>query len=164
MAFSKIAGAVVLVTCIYLSLQADSLKSKKLPPGIVKALATDEKDYCDQFLGDYKKGCHQTFRENLLWHELNIAPKGRIAFLIENHNMGFCGSAGRSLYLFVQQTARKYVQALGKGGDVGELDRVTILKTVTSGYYDIQKTWRDGKTRTIYRWDGQRYSAPEAES
>jgi hypothetical protein len=164
MGFSKIAGAVAIVTCICVSLQADSVKSKRLPPEIVKALASNEKDYCDQFLGDYKKGCHETFRANLLWHELEVAPKGRIAFLVENQNMGFCGSAGCSLYLFVQQPDAKYVQALGKNGDVGELNRVTILKTVTAGYYDIQKTWRDGKTRTIYRWDGQRYSAPEAKS
>ena len=160
MDFRKKAFVVAFMTCICVSLQADSAKSKSLPLGIVKALAGNEKDYCDQFLGDYKKGCHQTFRANLLWQEVEVAPQGRTGFLVENHNMGFCGSAGCSLYLFVQQADAKFVQVLGKNGDVGALDRVTVLKTVSAGYYDIQKMWRDGMTRTIYRWDGQRYSTP----
>jgi hypothetical protein len=136
------------------------VNTKSLPPGVLKALAADEKEYCDQFLGSFKKGCQQKFRANLLWHELKVAPLGRTAFLVENHNMGFCGSAGCSLHLFVQQPDAKFVQVFGKSGDVGALDRITILKTVSAGYYDIQKIWRDGKTLTVYRWDGQRYSAP----
>jgi hypothetical protein len=121
--FRRIAGVVALVRCNCLSLQAGGARSKSLPPGIIKTLASYEKEYCDQFLGDFKKSCHQTFRANLLWHELEVAPQGRTAFLVENHNMGFCGSAGCSLYLFAQQTDAKFVQVLGKGGDVGTLDR-----------------------------------------
>jgi len=130
-----------------------------LPPGVLKALAADEKEYCDQFLGSFKKGCQQKFRANLLWRQLLITPSGQFAILVESNNMGFCGSAGCSLYLFVQRDT-KFVQALGTTGGIGALDRVAVLKTVSAGYYDIQITWRDGNTPTIYRWDGQRYSAP----
>lgn len=151
-------NVLALVTCICISLQADSTKSKSLPPGIVKALAFDEKEYCDQFSGSFKKGCKQSFRAHLLWRELEISPEGRTAFLVENHNMGACGSAGCSLYLFVQQPNAKFTQVLGTMGDVGALDSVKILTTVNANYYDIQKLWHDGKTQTIYRWDGQRYT------
>jgi hypothetical protein len=149
-------NVLALVTCI--SLQADGTKSKSLPPGIVKALAFYEKEYCDQFLGSFKKGCKQSFQANLLWRELEISPRGRTALLVENHNMGACGSAGCSLFLFIQQQNAKFTQVLGTMGDVGVLDSVKTLKTVTASYYDIQKLWHDGKTETIYRWDGQRYT------
>ena len=49
-------GVLALVTCCCMSLHGDSPKSKRLPPGVLKALASDEKDYCDKFLGDFKKG------------------------------------------------------------------------------------------------------------
>ncbi len=155
----KTVGMVAVVTCIWISLQADSAQPKNLPPGVLQALAGNEKDYCDQFSGDYKKGCKQTFKANLLWKELEIAPQGRTAILVENHNMGACGSAGCSLYLFVQRHDAKFVQVLAATGDVGALGSVKVSKNISAGYYNIQKTWRDGKTQTIYRWDGQRYSA-----
>jgi hypothetical protein len=42
---------------------------------------------------------------------------------------------------------------------VVNLDEVKVLKTIREGHYDIQKTWADGKTHTIYRWTGGQYSA-----
>jgi hypothetical protein len=152
-------GTLLFVACTCLSLAADNVKTQSLPRGVLKALAADEKEYCDQFLGDFKMGCKQKFRANLLWRQLPIAPSGQVAILVENDNIGFCGSAGCSLDLFVQQPNAKFVQVLGKTGDVGTLDRVAVLKTVSAGYYNIQITWTDGKTQTIYRWDGQRYSS-----
>ena len=157
MYFRKKASVLVLLMCVCVS--SVSAKSKNLPPGIINALAGDGKDFCEQSLADYNISCHQIFQANLLWRELEVAPNGQSAFLVENHNLGSCGSAGCSLYLFVHQPDAKFVHVLGKNGDVGELSRVTILKTVSAGHYDIQKKWRDGKTRTIYRWDGERYSA-----
>lgn len=147
----------VLVTCSCIFLQGGSAKSKSLPPGVLKALAADEKDYCDKFLGDFKKGCHQTFRANLLWQELVISPSRQTAILVENRES--CGSAGCALSLFVQQPDAKFVQVLGTDGQVGTLGSVKVETTVTKDHYDIQKTWHDGKTHTIYRWDGVRYSA-----
>jgi hypothetical protein len=73
--------------------------------------------------------------------------------------MGACGTAGCSLYLFVQQPDAKFVQILGTNGETGALGDIRVLKDITKGHYAIQKTWRDGKTRTIYSWDGARYSA-----
>jgi hypothetical protein len=155
----RLFGVVALVSCACMSLQGNTEKSKSLPLGIVKALAGDVKAYCDQFSEDFKKGCKQSFLQNLSWRELEISPRGRIATLVENRNMGACGSAGCSLYLFVQQPDAKFVQVLGTTGDVGTLDSVEVLKAVSVDYYNIQKTWRDGKTLTVYRWDGRRYSA-----
>jgi len=94
-------GVVALVSCACMSLQGSTANSKSLPLGIVKALAGDEKAYCDQLSWDFKKGCKQSFLQNLLWRELEMSPRGRTATLVENHNMGACGSAGCSLYLFV---------------------------------------------------------------
>jgi hypothetical protein len=138
-----------------MALHADSPKSKRLPLGVIKALASAEKDYCDHF--EDKKGCHRTFRANLSWHELVITPSGQTAFLVENRKS--CGSAGCALSLFVQQSDAKYVQVLGTGGEIGTLGSVRILKTVTEDHYNVQKTWHDGKTQTLYLWDGSRYSA-----
>lgn len=73
--------------------------------------------------------------------------------------MGQCGSAGCTLYLFVLQSDGKVTQVLGPQGDIGELGRITVLKTLTEGHYDIEKKWSDGKTSTIYKWHGLRYSA-----
>ena len=50
MGSGKVTGVIVLVMCFCVSLQADSTKTKRLPPGIIKALAGEEKDFCDQFL------------------------------------------------------------------------------------------------------------------
>jgi hypothetical protein len=119
--FRNTVGVVVLVACTCISLQGNSVKSNSLPTGVLKALAAREKDYCDQFLGDYKKGCHQTFRANLSWHELVITPSGQTAILVENYNLGACGSAGCALSLFIQQPSAEFVQVLGTDGEVGTL-------------------------------------------
>lgn len=134
-------------------------EEKPLPPGVLKALAADEAEYCDQFEGDFKKGCGETFRTNLMWRELPVAPRGLPAILVENRNPIFCGSAGCALSLFIQQPNAQFAQTLGEDGDVGALDRVTVLKAITDGHYNIQKTWADNHTHTIYRWRGSRYSA-----
>jgi hypothetical protein len=147
-------GMLVFVMCSCTLLQGDSPKSKRLPPGVLKALASAEKDYCDHF--EDKKGCHRTFRANLSWRELVITPSGQTAFLVENRES--CGSAGCALSLFVQQPNAKYVQVLGTDGEIGTLGSVRVLKTVTQDHYNIQKTWHDGKTQTLYLWDGLRYS------
>jgi len=146
-------GVLALVMCC-LSLHGDSPTSKHLPPGVLKALALAEKAYCDHF--EDKTGCHRTFRANLVWHELVIAPSGQTAFLVENRES--CGSAGCALSLFLKQPDAKYVQVLGTGGEIGTLGSVSVLKTVTGDHYNIQKTWHDGKTQTLYLWDGLRYS------
>jgi hypothetical protein len=140
-------------------LHAEDIKSKSLSLGVLQALARDEKEYCDQFSGSYRIGCKQTFRANLLWDELVVSPQGRTAILVENRNMGACGSAGCALYLFLQRKGTTFIQVFGAYGEVGSLHRVKVLKSVSGGYYDIQKTWRDGKEHTTYRWDGQHYSA-----
>lgn len=133
--------------------------SKSLPSGVLKALAADEAEYCDQFISDFKNDCEQTFRANLLWRELPLAPLGRTAILVENRNMGFCGSAGCALRLFIEQPDAQFAQTLGKDGEVGTLERIEVLKTIANGHYNLQKTWADGMTHTIYRWNGERYSA-----
>jgi hypothetical protein len=94
-----------------------------------------------------------------LWRQLLIAPSGQAAILVESKNMGSCGSAGCSLYLFVRQPDGEFIQVLGMQGDTGALERIKVLKTVTEDHYNIQKTWADGKTHTIYQWNGMRYSA-----
>jgi len=157
MFFRNTVGVVAVVACLCTSLQGHDEKSKSLPSGVLSALAGDENAYCEQFLGDYKKGCHQTFRANLLWLELKIAPTEQAAILVENHNIGACGSAACTLYLFVQQPNAKFVQVLRTNGDTGALGDIKVLNEVTNGHYNIQKTWRDGKTQTLYLWDGLRY-------
>jgi Transglycosylase len=134
-------------------------EANPLPSGVVKGLAPDTEIYCDEFDDAFKKGCEETFLVNLMWRELSVTPKGLRAVLIENRNLGFCGSAGCSLSLFIQQPDSQFIQCLGTDGDVGNLDEVKVLKTIMGGYYDIQKTWADGKTHTIYRWTGSEYSA-----
>lgn len=130
-----------------------------LPSGVLRALAGDEAEYCDRFEGDFKKGCEETFQANLMWRELQVTPRGLPAILVEDRNTGFCGSAGCGLNLFIRQPDGQFAQVLGKDGDVGAVDRVTVVKTITDDHYNIQKTWADGKSHTIYRWRGSRYSA-----
>jgi hypothetical protein len=132
---------------------------KPLPDGVLHALAADESEYCGEFEGDFKKGCEETFRINLRWRELLVEPRAVPAVLVENSNIGFCGSAGCALRLFVERADGQFAQALGTDGEVGSLDEVEALKAITDGHYDIQKTWADGRTHTIYRWRGSRYSA-----
>jgi hypothetical protein len=134
-------------------------EAKPLPSGVVKALAPDTKIFCDQFEDVLKKGCEQTFVVNLMWRELSVTPNGFPAVLVENRNMGFCGSAGCSLSLFIEQPGAEFVQVFGADGEVGNLDEVKVLKTAKDGHYDIQKTWADGTTHTLYRWTGSQYLA-----
>jgi hypothetical protein len=134
-------------------------EAKPLPSGVAKALATDTALYCDEFDASFKKGCEETFLVNLMWRELSVSPTGLPALLVENRNLGFCGSAGCSLNLILQQPDGRFIEAFGTDGEVGTLDEVKVLKTITDGHYNIQKTWADGKTHTIYRWTGEQYSA-----
>jgi Transglycosylase len=128
-----------------------------LPSGVFEALAADETEYCGTFDGEFKKGCEDTFRTNLMWVALQVVPRGRPAILIENGNTGFCGSAGCALSLLIEQSDMRFAQSLEERGEVGAINRIAVLRTITNGHYDIQKTWADGKTHTIYRWKGSRY-------
>jgi len=134
-------------------------ETNPLPTGVLKALAGDEAEYCDQFEDGFDKGCGETFQANLMWSELRITPQGQPAILIENRNTSFCGSAGCALKLFIEQPDNRFAQILERDGEVGTLDRISVLKTTANGHYNIQKIWADGKTHTIYRWNGSRYSA-----
>jgi hypothetical protein len=155
MRFRYAVVALGLVACVSPSSRGEGARSTSLPSAVIKALSADEKVYCDQFGGDFKKGCHQTFRANLSWRELKISPSGETAILVKNGES--CGTAGCALGLFVQQTDGPFVQVLGTDGEVGTLSSVEVLKTVTKNHYDIQKTWHDRKTQTLYQWDGARY-------
>jgi hypothetical protein len=134
------------------------LESKQLPPGVLKALAPQAKAYCDQFLGSFKKGCHETFRTKLRWRQLVVTQSNNVAFLVEDDNTGACGSAGCALFLFGPKESH-FVQILGTQGDVGTLEEIHVLKTSTNGYYDVQKSWKSSHGVTAYRWNGQRYTA-----
>jgi hypothetical protein len=63
-------------------------EAKPLVAGVLRALAADEADYCEEFEGDFKKGCRQTFQANLRWSELPIAPREPPAILVEIFNIG----------------------------------------------------------------------------
>ena len=165
----KHAAQAVLVVCLlYIATLGQQLRkptSGKLPNNILKAMAEDESDYCDQWLDEYREGCSERFRRNLLWRTLVITPSGKTAILVENHNMGACGTAGCTLYLFALQSRNKFSQILEPDGDVGNLQKsIKVLKTVTNGYYDLQKTWADGKTTERYKWKGTRYFAVKSRS
>jgi hypothetical protein len=73
-------------------------------------------------------------------------------------NLGFCGSARCSFYLFLHGQDEKFILVLDKYGETGAIGSIERLKTLTKGHYDLQKTWRDGRTQTIYRWNGMRYT------
>ncbi|MGB2671605.1 MAG: hypothetical protein WA621_15060 [Candidatus Acidiferrum sp.] len=136
--------------------------SKILPEGILKTLADTEKEYCEDQFGDrYEKGCAEKFAANLKWAELIITPKGQTAILVENENLGFCGTAGCAMYLFVQKADTRFVQVLGKQGDIATLKRFAVLKKISNGHYDVQVTWSDGRTHTTYRWSGAQYVSPD---
>jgi len=114
-----------------------------------------EKNYCEQW-GDASAGdCHQVFRKNLRWKELSITPKDDTVILVEISNMGFCGSAGCSLLLFVAEADKHFAQVLA---EVGDIARIKVLTTLTNGHYDLRKTWAEGHTATVYKWDGKQYS------
>jgi Transglycosylase len=99
-------------------------EASPLPTGVLKALAADEAEYCDEFEGDFKKGCVESFRTNLMWRELAVTPQGRVAILVENRNTSFCGSAGCALSLFIAEADGQFVQTLGADGEVGAIERL----------------------------------------
>jgi hypothetical protein len=135
---------------------------KSLPEGVLKQLAPETKEYCeDQFAEGFRNGCAEKFAAHLRWRELSITPSGQPAILVENDNLGFCGTGGCALYLFVQQKSTSFTQVLGSKGGLGTLERVTVLKKITKGHYDIGLTWSDYKTHSVYRWDGSHYSSPD---
>jgi hypothetical protein len=129
MAFCNRLGVVALAMCICVSALGHDAKSKSLPLGVTKALAADENAYCEQFLSDRKKGCRHDFRSKFSWLELKIAPSEQAAILVENRNMGACGSAGCSLYLFVQQPNAGFVQVLGTDGETGNSRKSKYCRT-----------------------------------
>jgi hypothetical protein len=142
--------------------QTDQAAPQTLPTGVLKQLAPEEKEYCEDQYGDrFKKGCDTEFAANLLWCELSIAPSGLSAILVENHNLGFCGAGGCALYIFVQRKDTSFTQVLGADGGLGTLKRVAVLKKITNGHYDIRITWSDGKTHSVYQWDGSHYSTDD---
>jgi len=134
-------------------------EANPLPIGVLKALSVAEADYCDEFEADFRKGCGETFRANLMWREFPVTPQGNTAVLVENRNTGFCGSAGCALCLFVAASDGQFVQVFGTNGEVGTIDRIAVLKTATNGFYDIRKTWSDETTHEIFRWTGTTYSS-----
>lgn len=134
-------------------------EANPLPVGVLKALSADTVEYCDEFEADFRKGCAETFRTNLRWREFPVTPQGYTAILVENRNTGFCGSAGCALCLFVAATDGQFVQVFGTNGEVGSIDHVAVLKTVTNGFYGIQKTWSDETTHENFRWTGTKYSS-----
>jgi hypothetical protein len=139
--------------------QTDHTPPHTVPTGVLRQFAAEEKEYCEDQYGDrFKKGCDKEFAAHLRWRELSITPSGESAILVENDNFGFCGSGGCALHLFVQQKNMKFTQVLGSEGGLGTIERVTILKKLTNGHYDIRVTWSDAKTHSVYQWDGSQYS------
>jgi hypothetical protein len=152
-----------LILALFVALNCDQQTvpsaAKTLPEEVLKGLAHEAKEYCeDQFVEGFRKGCETKFAGHLRWRELSITPSGETAVLVENDNLGFCGSGGCALYLLVQQNGTKFTQVLDSHGGMGTLERVTVLKKTTKGHYDIQVMWSDGKNRSIYQWDGSQYS------
>jgi hypothetical protein len=158
MGFRNGIGALVLVVCVGALLPATDATSSGLPSSVLKALAGVESDYCDQFSGDLKNNCRQTFRANLTWNRLKLTSSGQKGILVESRNMGECGSLGCDLFLFVVQPDGRAVQVLGPHGDTGSLEDIKVLNSVTKDHYDIQKMSADGEAYTTYRWNGRRYS------
>lgn len=133
---------------------------KSLAPEVLKGLRNYQMQYCeDQFGEKFRKDCGKKFAANLKWVELSIMPSGKTAILVENRNIGFCGTAGCSLYLLVRDANGSFIQVLGRDGEVGTISRVTLLKDVTDDHYDLRITWSDGKTHSLYRWNGLRYTS-----
>ncbi|HEY6972655.1 MAG TPA: hypothetical protein VJA94_25830 [Candidatus Angelobacter sp.] len=154
MGFHRLAAA-LLITCAWPLLWSADVRVQRLPAGILNALSEDEAQSCRQVSGKFEKSCHRNFLSHLRWRELLLTPSGTAGVLVENRNQGFCGSAGCALYLFVAKPDRSFVVALD---EIGTVQSVKVLKTITRGHYDLKKTWSDGKTIVIYRWDGSLYS------
>ena len=120
-------------------------------------MAGEEKDSCCHACGTDKSICREKFRQNLVWRTLSITPSGETATLVESGNIGDCGSAECSLLLFVAAPKNAFVQVLGKSGDTGDVAQFKISEVLTNGHYDLQQTWTNGLTVTLYKWDGKRY-------
>jgi hypothetical protein len=141
--------------------QTDQTAPRNLPTGVLKQLVHEEREYCEDQYGDrFKKGCAKEFGAHLRWRELSITSTGESAILVENDNLGFCGSGGCALYLFIQKGVT-FTQVLGADGGLGTLERVTVLKRISNGHYDIRVVWSDGKTHSLYQWDGWHYSTDD---
>jgi len=136
-------------------LSSAGAQSNTLAPGILKALRSDELQCCKQASGGFEESCHRTFVANLRWRELRVAPE-KTGIVVENRNQGFCGSAGCALHLLIQRSDGSFAEVLD---EVGALGSLRSLKSITKGYYDLQKTSADHRTKTIYRWDGSGYVA-----
>jgi hypothetical protein len=149
---------VALVVCAVSLQTLTTAQIKSLPTGVIKALSDDEAQCCKAVSGKFEKGCDQRFVANLHWRELQITPSRETGILVENRNAGFCGSAGCSLNLFVQRRNGKYVEVFD---EVGSLERIQVLKTVTKGHYDLKKTWAHREGKTIYTWDGSAYTSAD---
>ena len=142
--------------------QTDQTAPNNLPTGVLKQLTHERKEYCEDQYGDrFKKGCDKEFAGHFRWRELPITPSGESAILVENDNLGFCGSGGCALYLFVQQKNMAFTQVLGATGGLGTLKGVAVLTKITNGHYDIRVTWSDGKTHSLYQWDDWHYSTDD---
>ena len=127
-----------------------------LPRGVMEAMWSSEKDYCEQGRGTPGSDCHKKFGQNLRWEKVVITPAGDIAILIENRNTDYCGSGGCSLLMFVAASSGHFAQVFD---EIGDLARIRVLDTMTRGHFDLRKTWADGHTKTIYKWNGNLYSA-----
>src|ERR1700730_11973324 len=152
-----------LILALFVALNCDQQAvpsaAKTLPEGVLKGLAHEAKEYCeDQFVEGFRKGCETKFAAHLRCRELSITPSGESAILVENDNTGYCGSGGCALYLFVRRTDKEVTQVLGSQGGLGRLERISVMKKITKGHYDIQVAWSGRKTRKVYQWDGSQYS------
>jgi hypothetical protein len=153
--FLKPAGRVfmLMLACSLMWTQQEPLKS--LPAGVLNAMHEDEAQRCKQVSGRFEKNCHHNFISHLRWRELRLTPLGKTGILVENTNQGFCGSAGCAVSLFIQEKHTSFIEVLD---EIGTLGSVKVLKTITKGHYDLEKTWSDQKTRIVYRWEGSLYS------
>ena len=95
---------------------ADHTAQQTLPKGVLKQLAGEAKEYCeDQFAEGFRKGCEKKFAAHLRWRELSITPSAESAILVENDNLGFCGVGG--LCTISLRTEEKHeVHSSARGG------------------------------------------------
>ncbi len=101
-------------------------QANTLSPSILKALRSDELQCCKQVSGKFEESCHLSFVANLRWCEFRVSRSGKTAFLIENRNTGFCGSAGCALHLFIQRSDGSFAEVFD---EVGALESVKTLKS-----------------------------------
>ena len=130
----------------------------EVPSGVLQALAGSQREHCASLAN--RKGCAEDFKAHLAALEVRLSPTGKIGILVENRNVGFCGSAGCDLWLFIAVGGGStFKQVWGKDGEVGSIKQVKALESVTNGFYDLRKVWADGKTHTDYQWTGTQYAA-----